>query len=83
MGKQTPCTASAQQVEDGVQDFAQGMDATPTSWRLPFGKKRFDQLPLGIGEVGRIGFSLVVFVHDEKYTPKATIKQIFQTLSHR
>jgi len=52
--EQSPVTASSDNVEDAVADRAPGPFGRPTS-RLGSRNRRFQNVPLGIGQIGRIG----------------------------
>ena len=56
VGQKTPGATAAEDVEDGVEDLAQGMDPR-TSFGFRSGKMRLYAKSFGIGEVGLVCFS--------------------------
>ena len=53
MGKHPPLDAAADEIEDGVEDFAPVDGLRPPS-RFGLGNQGLDQLPLGIGQIGGV-----------------------------
>ena len=53
MGKHPPLDAAADEIEDGVEDFAPVDGLRPPS-RFGLGNQGPDQLPLGIGQIGGV-----------------------------
>ena len=69
MGQHAPGTATAQQLEDRVQDFALGIGLGPPS-RFRFGHERLYQAPFFIAEISRIRLSQV---HARDHTRSCSI----------
>ena len=53
VGKHPPLDAAADEIEDGVEDFAPVDGLRPPS-RFGLGNQGLDQLPLGIGQIGGV-----------------------------
>ena len=53
VGKHPPLDAAADEIEDGVEDFAPVDGLRPPS-RFGLGNQGPDQLPLGIGQIGGV-----------------------------
>ncbi len=56
MGEHTPGAATAQQIEDGIEDLPLGIFLRPSS-RFRLGHEMLDQVPFFISQVGRIRLS--------------------------
>jgi hypothetical protein len=57
MGQQPPRTATAQNIENRIQDLPHRMHPRPAA-RLGFGQMRLERGPLSIGDIGRIWLSI-------------------------
>lgn len=58
MRQHSPGAAAPQDVEDGVQDLAQRASEIAAAGREAFGQARLNPLPLGVGQVSRVGVPL-------------------------
>src|SRR5215212_11328017 len=65
VGQQPPGAAAAHDLEDGVEDFADGVHPRPSAW-FRGGQVGLYIGPLGIGKVG-----LVCFFHSARHPPGA------------
>jgi hypothetical protein len=58
MGQQAPGTATAEHVEDGIENLAHRVDPRPAP-RLGWRHVRLETAPLGVSDVGQIMFSVL------------------------
>ena len=80
-----PSTASAYDVEDGIQNFPDGVLTLATSIGFGFGDQRLDFLPFEICQIARVQLSCTVLSgHNGQVYPKGRDPSIFRhALSYR